>query len=187
VPAAIFIDKDGTLVEDVPYNIDPQRVRLAERAVDGLRALRAAGFRIVVITNQSGVARGLFGEGEVRAMGSHLAELLDAEGAALDGFYYCPHHPDGHIPDYAVGCDCRKPAPGLIRRAAADLRLQLEASWMIGDIATDIEAGAAAGCRTALVNRRPDVELRQLAQQPDVVAPDLAAAAARIVALGTMP
>ena len=185
--AAIFLDKDGTLVEDLPYNVDPGKVRLAAGALDGLRALSECGYRIVVVTNQSGVARGLFDEDAVRAVGRHLAEVLASDGIALDGFYYCPHHPDGSIDRYRCDCDCRKPAPGLLHRAAEDLDVDLAASWMVGDIAADVEAGVAAGCRTALVNDAPELELRQMSRRPDIVARDLRQAVTGIIGLSTTP
>jgi D-glycero-D-manno-heptose 1,7-bisphosphate phosphatase len=181
--AAIFIDKDGTLVDDVPYNVDPGKVRLAHGAFGALAALRGAGYRLVVVTNQSGIARGLIDDAGVQEIGRHLAEVLAAGGIPLDGYYYCPHHPDGSVEAYSVECDCRKPAPGLIHRAAADLGLDVPASWMIGDIAADIDAGIAAGCRTALVNDLPERELPHVTRPPDVVARTLSAAAEGILAL----
>jgi histidinol-phosphate phosphatase family protein len=149
---AVFVDKDGTLVEDVPYNADPQKIRLSPGAGDALAALAGAGYRIVVISNQSGVARGLFAEEALGAVRQRLAELLASHGVRLDGFYWCPHHPQGRVPAYAVACGCRKPAPGLLVSAAEELGLDLAGSWMVGDILDDIEAGRRAGCRTILLD-----------------------------------
>ena len=174
---AIFIDKDGTLVVDVPYNVDPANVRLAADAVPALRRLGDAGFDLVVVTNQAGVARGYFPETAVDTVRRHLSRLLANQGVTLAGFYFCPHLPDAVVPEYRLSCDCRKPKPGLIMRAGDDLDLALHESWMIGDIATDVLAGQAAGCRTILVNPNPGRELRQLARRPDIVAHSLSEAA----------
>src|SRR5437773_11255948 len=104
---AVFLDKDGTLVEDVPYNVDPDRIRLTPGAVAGLFALHAAGYRLVVVSNQSGVARGFFPESALRGVEGRLRELLADAGIPLAGFYYCPHHPQGCVAGLASGCDCR--------------------------------------------------------------------------------
>jgi len=179
---AIFLDKDGTLIADVPYNVDPALIRPLPGALDGARALHAAGYRLVVITNQSGVARGSFPERALIAVEATLRDLLGAAGVPLAGFYYCPHHPDGSVPAYAVACDCRKPAPGMLLRAAGDLDLDLARSWMIGDILNDVEAGHRAGCRAALVDNGGETEwLPGPDRTPDLTAPDLATAARLIL------
>jgi D,D-heptose 1,7-bisphosphate phosphatase len=148
---AVFLDKDGTLIEDVPYNVDPDLIRLMPGAAEGLRLLHALDYRLLVISNQSGVARGYFAEQALLAVEDRLRELLAEAGVPLAGFYYCPHHPHGSIAAYAVACDCRKPRPGLIERAARDHHLALDQSWFVGDILDDIEAGRRAGCRTVLL------------------------------------
>jgi histidinol-phosphate phosphatase family protein len=174
----VFLDKDGTLVEDVPYNVDPARVRLGPGAADGLAALHAAGYRLVVVSNQSGVARGLFPEAALRGVEDRLRELLKEIGVPLAGFYYCPHHPNGMVAEYARPCDCRKPAPGLLRRAAAELGLDLGRAWMVGHILDDVQAGRAAGCRTVLLDNGHETEwVRSPDREPDAMVPDLAAAA----------
>ena len=155
---AVFLDKDGTLVEDVPYNVDPAHIRLAPGAGAGLRRLHAAGFRLIVISNQSGVARGYFPESALAAMTECLRSLLAAEDVPLTGVYYCPHHPAGVIAGYAVECDCRKPAPGMMHRAAAEHGLDLSGSWFVGDILDDVEAGRRAGCRTVLIDNGNETE-----------------------------
>jgi D,D-heptose 1,7-bisphosphate phosphatase len=158
-PGIVFLDKDGTLVEDIPYNVDPQRMRLAPGVLDGLRYLHAAGCRLVVVTNQSGIARGYFSEGELAAVEKRLRQLLAQGNVPLDGFYYCPHHPSGVVPGYAIHCSCRKPEPGLILRAAADLQAtDLSNSWMIGDILNDVECGKRAGVRTILIDNGNETE-----------------------------
>jgi D,D-heptose 1,7-bisphosphate phosphatase len=174
---AVFIDKDGTLVEDVPYNVDPVRVRLAAGALPALRRVADAGFALVVVTNQSGIARGFYPESAVETIGRHLTEVLARDGVTLDAFLYCPHLPDAAVAEYRLACDCRKPEPGLIRRACAELGLAGDRSWMLGDIATDVLAGQAAGCRTVLVNPHPEPELAQLSRKPDLVAHSLPEAA----------
>ncbi len=149
---AVFLDKDGTLVEDVPYNVDPARVRLTPGAAEGLAALHAAGYRLAVVSNQSGVARGYFPESALEAVRRRLEELLAEAGVPLAGFFWCPHHPGGSVAGYAVPCDCRKPSPGMVLRAARETGADPEASWLVGDILDDVEAGRRAGCRTVLVD-----------------------------------
>ncbi len=182
---AVFLDKDGTLVEDVPYNVDPDRIRLASGAVAGLFALHAAGYRLVVVSNQSGVARGFFPESALRGVEDRLRELLADAGIPLAGFYYCPHHPQGRVAEFAGTCRCRKPAPGLLLWAARELNLDLGGSWMVGDILDDVQAGRAAGCRAVLIDNGHETEwVMTPGRNPDLVAADLAEAARRILAGG---
>ncbi len=184
---AVFLDKDGTLIEDVPYNVDPALVRLMPGARDALRLLHDAGFRLFVITNQSGVARGYFGEDDIAALGVHLTRMLTDWGTPLDGFYFCPHLPGGSVEAFAVECGCRKPEPGLILEAARLHHLDLARSWFLGDIASDIEAGRRSGCRTILVGPPAQVEPELLqGAAPDHIASDLREAA-RIVVNGPRP
>ena len=119
---AVFLDKDGTLVEDVPYNVDPRLVRLSPGAAPAARRLREAGYALIVVSNQSGVARGYFKRSALRAVEERLRSLLADAGVPLTGFYDCPHHPEGVVPQYAVTCKCRKPRPGLLLRAAREQR-----------------------------------------------------------------
>jgi D-glycero-D-manno-heptose 1,7-bisphosphate phosphatase len=182
---AVFLDKDGTLIDDVPYNVDPALIRLAPGAAEGLSVLAAAGFRLIVVTNQSGVARGCFREEALAAVETRLRELLGDLGVNLDGFYYCPHHPAGTVREYAVSCLCRKPAPGLILHASRDLGIDLQRSWLIGDILNDIEAGRRAGCRTILLDNGNETEwVLSAGRLPHHTAPDLAEAA-RIILCAT--
>src|SRR5512138_1881740 len=109
---AVFLDKDGTLITDNPYSVDPAEMRLLPGVVRGLRQLQAAGYALIVVTNQSGVARGLFSEGALAGVEARLRQLLRAAGVSLAGFYYCPHHPHGGVGPYAIECTCRKPQPG---------------------------------------------------------------------------
>ena len=177
--AAVFLDKDGTLVEDVPYNVDPAQIRLSARAGEGLRRLRAHGFRLYVVSNQSGVALGRFEARALDGVAARLGELLAVEDARIDGFYWCPHAPQD-------GCGCRKPAAGMLHRAAREHDIDLPRSWMVGDILHDVEAGHRAGCRAVLIDNGNETEwdLAGL-RQPDFFAPDLAEAAALIC--GQMP
>jgi D-glycero-D-manno-heptose 1,7-bisphosphate phosphatase len=138
---AVFVDKDGTLVRDVPYNVDPARVALVPGAEDAVRKFTAGGYRVIVISNQPGAALGFFAEASLRGIEQRLRSLLPK----LDAFYYCPHAPQ-------AGCGCRKPAPGLLERAAREQGVELSQSWMIGDILDDVEAGRRAGCRTILLD-----------------------------------
>ncbi len=167
---AVFIDKDGTLVQNVPYNVDPERIALTPGAVQGLSALSCVGYRLIVVSNQPGAALGLFDEPDLEKVERRLRELLPA----LDGFYYCPHAPQ-------AGCDCRKPAPGMLERAAREHGVELAGSWMVGDILDDVEAGRRAGCRTILLDNGNETEWRSgEARRPHYVARDLSHAAAII-------
>jgi histidinol-phosphate phosphatase family protein len=180
---AVFLDKDGTLVEDLPYNVDPDRMTLGRGVLPGLRALAGTGYRLVVVSNQSGVARGLFGESALQGVERGLRSLLQAGGVVLDGFYYCPHHPDARLPDYRRACTCRKPQPGLLERAAVELGLSLADSWMVGDILDDVEAGHRAGCRAVLVDNGGETEwIRSPARDPDIVVKSFDEAAVAILA-----
>jgi D,D-heptose 1,7-bisphosphate phosphatase len=155
---AVFLDKDGTLIEDVPYNVNPDLIRLTPGVAETLPVLYAAGYRLFVISNQSGVARGYFTEAALQDVETRLRTLLAQINAPLSGFYYCPHHPDGSVPAYTVTCSCRKPASGLLQRAAAEHHLNLERSWFVGDILDDVEAGRRARCKTILLANGNETE-----------------------------
>ena len=137
---ALFLDRDGTLIEDAVYPRDPRRVRLLPGAADALVRLARRGFALVIVSNQSGVARGLISAAEAEAVHAEVVRRFAAAGVAFDGAYYCYHAPD-------EGCPCRKPAPGLLLRAAGELGLDIGRSFMVGDKAIDVAAGEAAGCR----------------------------------------
>lgn len=155
---AIFLDKDGTLIEDVPYNVRPELIRFAEGVMEGLRQLKKKGYLLVVVSNQSGVARGYFPEQRLHAVQERLQEMLRTAGVQIDAFYFCPHHPDGQLQAYAKNCECRKPKPGMILQAAAAYNIDLSKSWMVGDILNDIEAGNTAGCNTILIDNGNETE-----------------------------
>jgi D-glycero-D-manno-heptose 1,7-bisphosphate phosphatase len=155
---AVFIDKDGTLIEDIPYNVDPAQIKLQEGTGSCLRQLKDKGYLLFLISNQSGVARGYF---DVNALGDVIDKIqsdLSKENVQLDGSYFCPHHPQGSIKEYAIECACRKPKPGMILNAAESFNIHLADSWMIGDILHDIEAGNSAGCKTILINNGNETE-----------------------------
>lgn len=174
----VFLDKDGTLIEDVPYNVAPDKIRLTNGAAEGLKRLQKAGYRLVVVTNQSGVARGYFPEQALQAVEERLRELLRAHGVVLEGFYYCPHHPQGKVPRYTRDCQCRKPKPGLLLEAANASGTDLSRSWLIGDILHDIEAGRRAGCRTVLLDNGNETEWQLHARRmPHHIVSDLQQAA----------
>jgi D-glycero-D-manno-heptose 1,7-bisphosphate phosphatase len=149
--AAVFLDRDGTINEEVGYLDRMEKLQLIPGAAEAIRLINESGMKAVVVTNQSGVARGIFTESFVAETHARLGEILRAEGASLDGIYYCPHHPTEGRGDYLRVCECRKPAPGLLLRAAAELHLDPARSFMVGDTLKDIEAGARAGAQGILV------------------------------------
>lgn len=151
---AVFFDKDGTLIKNIPYNVNPDLIELTTGAAEAVQKLRAAGFRLFIVSNQSGVARGFFLAEELAAVWQKLNELC---GVEFDGFYYCPHFENGKIAEYSVVCNCRKPAAGMILRAAREHQIDLKNSWLIGDTLSDIEAGQRAGCHTILFSHPNEV------------------------------
>lgn len=148
---AVFLDRDGTIIEEVDYLSSEDQVTLLPSAAPAIRALNAGGYTVVVVTNQSGVARGLFDERRVRAVHEAIDRLLEPHGARIDAYYYCPHLPDASDPRYRQACECRKPAPGLLLQAQRDLDVDLRRSWIVGDRWRDVAAGGAAGARGILV------------------------------------
>lgn len=148
---AVFIDRDGTINVEKEYLHQPEDFEFIPGVPEALRLLATAGYLIVVVTNQSGVARGFYSEEDVRRLHDHMDALLEREGAMVNAYYYCPHHPDSGFDKYRRDCDCRKPHPGMLLQAAEELKIDLAASWMIGDKRADVEAGKAAGCRSVLV------------------------------------
>lgn len=150
---AVLLDRDGTLVEEVDYLRDPAQLRLIPGAAAAVRRLNEAGLPVIVVTNQSMIARGMGTEADLALVHERLTTLLRAEGARLERIYYCPHHPDIGQPPYRAVCDCRKPLPGLLSKAELDLGLDLSRSTMIGDSLRDLEAGDVAGCGTLILVR----------------------------------
>jgi D-glycero-D-manno-heptose 1,7-bisphosphate phosphatase len=151
VSGAAFLDRDGALIEEVGYLDRPDRVALYPYATDAIRALNRAGVPIVLVTNQSGVARGFFTEAVVHDVHSRIADLLAAGGAHIDAYYYCPHHPDGRVPEYAVRCECRKPGRALVDRAVRELGVDPGQSVTVGDRWLDIGLARTIGGRGVLV------------------------------------
>jgi D-glycero-D-manno-heptose 1,7-bisphosphate phosphatase len=149
--AAVFLDRDGTINEEVGYLDRLEKLRLVPGAAEAIRLINESGMKAVVVTNQSGVARGFFTETFVDEVHSHLRKMLREEGASLDGFYFCPHHPSEGQGRYVRTCNCRKPSPGLLLRAAEELSLEPERSYMVGDTLKDIEAASRIGVRGILV------------------------------------
>jgi D-glycero-D-manno-heptose 1,7-bisphosphate phosphatase len=177
---AIFIDKDGTLVHDVPYNVDPARIELIPGAGDALRAVQDAGFLLFVVSNQPGVALRRFPMSALRTVEARLDELLAPFGVVFTAYCWCPHPPAGVRG--GVACTCRKPRPGLLLDAAATHGVELARSWMIGDILDDIEAGNRAGCRTVLVDRGSETRWRTgRLRTPNAIVYQLADAVALIL------
>jgi D-glycero-D-manno-heptose 1,7-bisphosphate phosphatase len=151
VKRGVLLDRDGTLIEEVGYLDRLDLIRFFSYSVDAVRLLNRAGYAVIVITNQAGVARGYFDEAFVDTAHRVISERLTQGGARVDAYYYCPHHPDGSVAAYRSNCECRKPQPGMLVKAAADHQLDLRRSFVVGDRAGDLEAGAAVGARTALV------------------------------------
>ncbi len=183
--AAIFLDRDGTLIEEVGYASRPEQIRILPGVARALADLAEAGYKLIVVTNQSGMARGISTEEDLERFHQALDEQLDMLGVRLDAYYVCPHHPDledSPRPDLVVECDCRKPKPGLILQAVEDFRIDLSASWTVGDTWRDIAAGQAAGVKTIKLPADPD---HDFARPPDVGLPtteaDSLAEAARII------
>ena len=172
---AVFIDKDGTLVENVPYNVDPLKLVFTPHAVEALKLLTAFDYQLVVVTNQPGVALRYFDQPALDRLHQALRQRLREEGVELAGIYACPHAPYD-------GCMCRKPAPGMLYQAAQALDIDLTRSWMVGDILDDVEAGRRAGCRAALLDVGSETVWRYAALRvPHVRAGNLFDAARRIV------
>jgi D-glycero-D-manno-heptose 1,7-bisphosphate phosphatase len=175
---AVFIDRDGTISEEVGYVNHPSRYRVFPYAAEAIKLLNEAGWLAVLVTNQAGVARGYFSEDVIGAVHTLLARELETGGARLDAIYYCPHHPSVGEPPYRFDCDCRKPRPGLVRRAAVDLDIDIAHSWMVGDRYGDTELARNAGLRAAFVLSgygRGEWEYQRGAwrHQPDLVAENL--------------
>ncbi|HUS91746.1 MAG TPA: HAD family hydrolase [Phycisphaerae bacterium] len=152
---AVFLDRDNTVIEDPGYLADPSAVKLLPGVELAIKSMAQAGYRIAVVTNQSGIARGLLTEEALEKIHAELRRQLAAHGAHLDAIYHCPYHPEGTVEEYARDSDLRKPQPGMLLQAAKELDLDLSSSWMVGDSGRDIEAGQRAGCRTVRVRTRP--------------------------------
>ncbi len=181
----VFLDRDGTINEEVGYLRHPESLKLIRGAAGALKALKAAGYALVVITNQSGVARGYFDLSDVSRVNKHLLRLLKKEGATVDAIYVCPHHPEGNRPPYNVLCSCRKPAPGLAQQAARDLDLDLTRAYVIGDKLVDLHLAHNLGARGILVltgyGQRELSRLKAISFCPWRITADIAMAAKAIL------
>lgn len=184
---AIFLDRDGTIVEEIDHRSPTDDLALLPGAAQALHSLKEKGFLLVIVTNQGGVGRGEFTEEDVRRMHRGLAEDLSQIGLKMDGIYYCPHHPDATLKRYRVECPCRKPKAGLLERASDDLSINLVESFMVGDKLSDVEAGRRVGCRTILVltgHGRAAAEQIRAGGWPDVVVPTLTGGARWVLSKG---
>ncbi len=168
--AALFLDRDGTLVYPSHYPSRPEQLRLYEDIGPELVRLQRMGFLLIVVTNQAGIARGYFTEADLQRMHKYLAEELIARGVRVDGIYHCPHHPEGVVPEFTRVCECRKPGTGMILRAAREHQIDVRQSWLIGDILDDVEAGNRAGCRTILVDLGTEQPSNSALRQPTYIA-----------------
>lgn len=183
---AVFLDRDGTMIEDAGYLWRASDVRWFPGTSEAIGLLNRAGFLVCVTTNQAGVARGYYGEDDVRALHAHMATHLESGGARIDAWFYCPHHPEAAVSRYRVQCDCRKPEPGMIRQACAQFDIDLARSFVIGDKRLDVESAVRAGARGILVRTGygDAVASAHNGQVPGAacVAADLVAAAAWLLA-----
>lgn len=184
---AVFLDRDGTVLEEAGYLDRLERLVFFPFAIDAIRLLNRAGYAVVVITNQSGVGRGMYEESFVIRAHQVVDEHVRAGGGRIHGYYYCPHHPLAEIERYRKDCDCRKPGPGMLRQAATELDLDLSRSFAVGDKWTDVQAGTSAGAKGILVRTgygRSSELVRRPTANPAIVADDLVAAAAWILRHG---
>ncbi|NLP60295.1 D-glycero-alpha-D-manno-heptose-1,7-bisphosphate 7-phosphatase [Paraburkholderia sacchari] len=179
---AVFLDKDGPLLENVPYNVDPKAMRFAPGAAEALTLFGRTRLRLIVVSNQRGVALGHFPRAALLRVETHLRHMFASCGAVLDAAYWCPHDPQGSVAPYACRCDCHKPEPGLLLRASSEYRIDLERSWMVGDILDDVEAGNRAGCRSILADCGNETEWHSAPErQPFAIVRNLHEAAHIIV------
>lgn len=184
---AVFLDRDGTINVEKDYLYRSEEFEFLPGVPEAIALLKRAGYLVIVVTNQSGVARGYYRESDVALLHDHLQRQLRNYDTAIDAFYLCPHHPSDGIGEYRRDCDCRKGAPGMLLRAAAEHRIDLSASFMIGDKLADVEAGLAAGCRSILV--LTGYGRQSLSKLPPEISsfPDLSSAASAIVAETATP
>lgn len=181
----VFLDKDGALVHDNPCNVEPRCITLCHGAGPALRLLARLDFRFIIVSDQTAIAHAQVDEAAMAPVAHRLGELMLRERVALDGFYYCPHHPKGSVRRYAFACFCRKPQPGLLLKAANEHQIDLHSSWMVGARLHDVEAGNRAGCRTLLVDNGVETKWRLGPRRmPTRIAPDLYAAAMLIASEG---
>lgn len=179
---AVFVDRDGTLVAERDYLSEPEGVSLVEGAIEALALLREAGYALVVVTNQSGIARGLYTLDDYRRVAARLDEMLREAGVPVDATYYCPHHPD-----YTGPCECRKPGAGMYERAAGELGLDLKSSWYVGDKVTDVLPALTLGGRGILVRTGYGAGEEKEVPEGVAVVDDLGAAARLVLVRDELP
>jgi D-glycero-D-manno-heptose 1,7-bisphosphate phosphatase len=163
---AVFLDRDDTIIEDPGYISSPEQVKLIPGVAQDLVALRKMGYKLIIVSNQSGIARGIITEQAIAQIHERLKQLLAEQNAYLDRIYYCPYHPEGVVQKFRKDSDWRKPKPGMLLAAAKEMKIDLAGSWMIGNTYNDISAGKAAGCRTILIKSHTYTPIRQL-DDPD--------------------
>lgn len=175
---AVFLDRDGVITKEPPYyahKID--QLEVIPNSAEAIRLLNESGFKVIVVSNQAGVARGYYQEKNIQIYNNEMKRQLEEKGAHIDAIYYCPHHPEATIKEYRIDCDCRKPKPGMLKRAEKDLNLDLKRSFLIGDKMSDIEAGYRAGCKTILVlTGQGNSELKKISKmdiKPNYISKDL--------------
>ena len=175
---AVFLDRDGVITKEPPYyahKID--QLELISKSAEAIRLLNESGFKVIVVSNQAGVAREYYQEKDIKIYNNEMKRQLEEKGAHIDAIYYCPHHPGATIKEYRIDCDCRKPKPGMLKRAEKDLNLNLKLSFLIGDKMSDIEAGYRAGCKTILVlTGQGNDELKKISEmdtKPNYISKDL--------------
>lgn len=169
---AVFLDRDGTIIHDANYLDKKENIKLFDGAAEAIKKLNEAGFIVIIITNQSGVARGYFAEEIVIKLNKELVRMLEKEGAKIDGVYYCPHHTKGSIEKYSIECECRKPKIGMLKKAAEDFDIDLPNSYMVGDKPDDINLAKNAGCKSILVKTGYGVDSMDKCS-PDFIAEDI--------------
>jgi len=173
----VFLDRDGTIIEEVGYLSRVDQFRFIDGAAKAVKSLNASGLKVVIVTNQAGVARGYLSETALQEIHCRMADMLRAQSARLDAIYYCPHHPIEGVGPYRMECNCRKPKPGMLDRAARELNIDLSQSFVVGDKITDLETGYAVGCKTVLVRTGyglgSEEQLAGQPFQPDYIADDV--------------
>jgi D-glycero-D-manno-heptose 1,7-bisphosphate phosphatase len=182
---AVFLDRDGTILDELGYLTPDSTIHVYPFSIDAIRLLSRGGYAVVVITNQGGIGLGLYDHAFVDRTHADLARQFAAGGASVDGWYYCPHHPEAVVPEFKLACECRKPAIGLVAAAARDLDLDLGQSWIVGDQWRDIELAHRSGARSILVRtgygRRLETDWPEGVARPTLVVDNLMEAAAQIL------
>jgi D-glycero-D-manno-heptose 1,7-bisphosphate phosphatase len=174
---AVFLDRDGTIIEDSGYINSPDQIKFIPGSIEAIKQLNQAGYKVVIISNQAGVARGLLSENMLQTIDKLIHRQVLSGGGHIDASYYCPHHPEHGAYPYKQVCECRKPHPGLIKRAVRDKNLELSGSFMVGDKSSDVETGKSAGVQTVFVRTgHGQAEEKKLKEKPDHRADNLAEA-----------